>query len=120
MASPTDVPGALEVQPPLSPSPPAPLGQLPLINPGQPRLGPAPLRALPKTCPTSRGTLLAHPGAQLGEAGKSGGQLLAPTLYKLSKQEGSANHMLLQIPAGTSAGPCASAFLVPFHLINHS
>lgn len=90
MASRTNVPGAVEVRPLLGLRS-APLLQLPLINPGRPRLGPVPLRALPQTCPTSRGTLLAHLGAQLGEAGKLGGRPLVPTLYKLSKQEGDAN-----------------------------
>ena len=38
---------ALEIPPLLNPSPPAPPGQLPLINPGQPHPGPTPLPALP-------------------------------------------------------------------------
>lgn len=92
MASHTCVPGALEIQLLPSPSPPAPPGQLPLINPGQPRPGPMPLPALPKTCPTSRGRHLTNPDAQLREAGKLEGQPLASTLFRLSKLEGDAQH----------------------------
>lgn len=76
----------------LSPSPSAPPSQLPLINPGQPHLGPMPLPSFPKTCPTSMRTRLAHPNVQLGEAGKLGGQPLALTLLSFSKLEGDANH----------------------------
>ena len=62
---------ALEIPPLLNPSPPAPPGQLPLINPGQPHPAPRLCPPSPRTCITSGGTLLAHPEDQLGEAGKS-------------------------------------------------
>lgn len=119
MASHTDAPGALEVQPLLSPSPPAPLGQLPLINPGQPRLGSVPLHALSKTCPTSRGTLLAHPGPPLGEAA-SGGAASAPAPINSQSRKVVLTISLLQLLAGAPAGPVVTVFLVSFHLINHS
>lgn len=62
---------ALEIPPLLNPSPPAPPGQLPLINPGQPHPAPRLCPPSPRTCITSGGTLPAHPEDQLGEAGKS-------------------------------------------------
>lgn len=111
MASRTNVPGAVEVRPRLGLRS-TPLLQLPLINPGRPRLGPVPLRALPQTCPTSRGTLLAHLGAQLGEAGKLGAGLWSPLSINSQGRKVMLTVQLLQLSAGVlPARSCASTFL---------